>query len=247
MTKYQPVDPVVRGSATPSPVRKVEASAPVLSAVVGDNRALIAEARRLWIAPNDIVADVTWGRGAFWPRNLDEDAQPQFRYDIATREPSVDCRSLPNSDNSIDVLVFDPPYRPSHGGNQEEYYSHYGLSKSGLDSMQDVLDLYQAGIVEAFRVLRPGGRILVKCQDMTYSDRLHLVHLDVIRQMQRAGFEFSDLFVLVNQKRREAAADSQDGEPAENAEEADDTQFRSQKRARRAHSYLLVGSKPRSK
>ncbi|MEO7720329.1 MAG: DNA methyltransferase [Pseudolysinimonas sp.] len=218
----------------------VPANEPVLSGVVGTNRDLIATARRLWIAPNDIVADVTWGKGAFWPKGLADSDQPQFRYDVATTEVSVDCRALPNETESLDVVVFDPPYRPNHGGDQTDFYRHYRLAESGLNSMNDVLDLYQGGIREAHRVLRSGGRVLVKCQDMTYSDRLHLVHLDVVRLMQAAGFDFVDMFVLVNTTRRPSSA-----APASAASEGEpEAPRRSQKRARRAHSYLLVGSKP---
>lgn len=237
--KYVPKDPVVRGSAAHAPVTDVTEQGLVLSGIVGDNRELIAQARRLWIAPTDTVADVTWGRGAFWPKHIGEKDQPQFRYDLATMPESVDCRELPNADASLDVVVFDPPYRPGHGGNQDGFYTHYGLAGSGLDSMNDVLDLYRDGIREAFRVLRVGGRVLVKCQDMTYSERLHLVHLDVIRQMQEAGFQFVDMFVLVNINRRRQSSTDHDPET-----EAVPPAVR-QHRARRSHSYLLVGIKPK--
>ena len=238
MTSYTPDDPVVYGSSTPAPNVEIPAGEPVLSGVVGHNRELIAEARRLWIRQSDIVADVTWGRGAFWPKGLKETDQPQFRYDIATLPEAVDCRALPNDAESIDVIVFDPPYRPGHGGDQADYYRNYGLANSGLDTMNDVIDLYRGGIREAFRVLKPGGRILVKCQDMSYSERLHLVHLDVVRAMQGAGFDFVDMFVLVNQTRRPA------GKQVRESTEEDEQATRRQKRARRSHSYLLVGVKP---
>ena len=54
---------------------------------------------------------------------------------------------------------------------------------------------YEAGIAECARVLVPGtGLLLVKCQDMTYNHRLHLVFLDVLRRMTAAGVDLADMF-----------------------------------------------------
>ena len=94
-----------------------------------------------------------------------------------------------------------------------------------LQTINDVLGLYEAGIAECARVLVPGtGRLLVKCQGMTYNHRLHLVNLDVLRRMTAAGVDLADQFILLNKSRMP--------QPSQR-----------QQRARRAHSYLFVGVK----
>jgi hypothetical protein len=70
-----------------------------------DNGPLIAAAATLWIKPDDLVIDATYGRGKFWtcyrPERL-------VMHDIAL--DGVDFRHLPEADRSVDAVVFDPPY-----------------------------------------------------------------------------------------------------------------------------------------
>lgn len=211
--RYSPVDPVAYGA----PVMCPNEATGVISALTGTNAELVESASRLWIAPGDRVVDVTYGNGVFW-RNL-----PEIKVegtDLAV--DGVDCRALPYENASVDVLVFDPPYQPTHGSQRLGVGRSYRLGETGLNSVNDVLDLYEQGLREAARVVRTGGRILVKTQDMTYNHRLHLIHLDVLRRMVAAGFDLADMFVLVNTSRLVH-------------------QSRRQHRSHRAHSYLLVG------
>ena len=219
--KYSLDDPVAFGAAVPCPVTQPEHV--ILSAAKGTNADLFAEVAALWIAPGDAVADVTAGRRVFWQKVPAEISSKVAYSDISWENP-VDCRALPYGDLSLDVVVLDPPYQPRQGGTWDGgVRGYYNLT---LDSMQDVLDLYDAAIREAARVLAPGGRLIVKCQDMSFNHRLHLVHLDVLRAMTKAGIDFADLFVLVNEARM-----------------IQPDRVTRQERARRAHSYFLVGVK----
>lgn len=194
---------------------------PVLSAVKGDNADLFAQVAKLWITTDDTIADVTAGKRVFWQQVPLEIAG---RVQFSDLEDGTDCRKLPYNADVFTVVVLDPPYQPIHenkwrGGTR----GYYNLT---INTMQDVLDLYEAAISEAARVLASGGRLIVKCQDMSFNHRLHLAHLDVLRFMTRAGLDLADMFVLLNEARMP--------QPKRAVK---------QERARRAHSYFLVGVK----
>lgn len=217
MGKFTPKNPVALGAAVSCPNASAHAD-PVLSAMVGDNAALFTSVARLWIATGDVVVDVTYGKGVFWralPGVL------THRFDLLT---GVDLRALPLCDDSADVLVLDPPYRPTHGSKGRRFglADDFGLGTTALDTIDDVIGLYRDGIVEAGRVLRPGGRLLVKCQDLSYNHRLHLVSLDVLRLIVESGFEMADQFILINKTRMPSSV------------------WVRQERARRSHSVLWV-------
>src|SRR5262245_65566355 len=78
----------------------------VLSAHVGSNADIFPQILALHLPEGARVADVTYGNGVFW-RNVDLGKYELLATDISS---GVDCRALPYDDNSLDVVVLDPPY-----------------------------------------------------------------------------------------------------------------------------------------
>lgn len=203
----------------------------VLSAHVGQNARLFADILRLHVPPGSRVADVTYGKGAFW-KEVDPTRYTLLATDLKT---GVDCRSLPYDARSIDCVVLDPPYMEGFfrrsanqlagRGSHASFREHYGSSAATTNGPRyhaAVLSLYVEAAIEARRVLRGGGILIVKCQDEVSANRQHLTHVEIINEYAAIGFHAKDLFVLVRTNRPGVS------------------RMKKQVHARKNHSYFLV-------
>ena len=112
-------------------------------------------------------------------------------------------------------------------GTYKSFREHYsnGLeeaSKNGPKWQDAVLHFYIQAGREAYRVLRPKGVLIVKCQDAVSANRQHLTHVRIVLEYEKMGFYAKDLFVLVRRNR-----------PAV-------SRLKRQIHARKNHSYFLV-------
>ena len=204
----------------------------VLSATVGSNEDLFPHVLGLYVAPDSVVADVTYGQGVFW-RSIPRDRYRLLATDITQ---GVDCRALPYSDGEIDCVVFDPPYMHSPGGTAhrshkpfENYYRNNTTgNRTGSKYHEAVLELYADTGREAWRVLRNRGVLIVKCQDEVCSNQQRFTHVEIMQSYSELGFVAEDLFVLVRRNRPGAS------------------RVVKQVHARKNHSYFLVFWKPGS-
>ena len=190
----------------------------------------------LYVQAGAKIADITYGKGVFW-KNVRRDRYELVATDI---KHGVDCRHLPYADRSFDCVVFDPPYMHTPGGtaheghqNYESYYKNNGTG-NGTDKKyhEAVLDLYFQGSSEAWRVLRPGGVLIVKCQDEVCACKQRLTHVELINYLTESMFVAEDLFVLMRTNRPGVS------------------RVLRQRHARKNHSYFLVlrkkSAKPKS-
>ena len=195
---------------------KITASeAMILTGMTGTNAELLPEAMKMYAKDGDTVADVTYGRGVFW-RKCD-----MTKYDFQPSDlmDGICFKNLPYDDDSIDLLILDPPYM--HGGATIKK-SINKCYQNRNTSHESVVRLYAGGILEASRVLKKKGRIFVKCQDEIESGKQRFSHMEIIQMLELFGFQVLDLFTLV-----------QSTKPA--------MREKYQKTARKNHSYLLVG------
>ena len=172
----------------------------ITSAHVDSNGSVFPQVLALYVPHGSRIADVTFGRGAFW-REI-----PANRYELLTTDldNGVDCRNLPYQDGSVDCVVLDPPYMHSPGGTAhtphgafERYYRNNRPNTTDSKYHDAVLDLYVDAGREAWRVLRERGVLIVKCQDEVCSNRQRLTHIEITERYREQGFEIEDLFVVV--------------------------------------------------
>ena len=210
----------------------------IFSSYAGDNSEIFSKILELHVPAGSQVADVTYGKGVFWQK------VPQGKYEIFATDikTGVDCRNLPYSGGKIDCVVLDPPYMEglyrednsfAGQGTHEAFKNHYsnGLRPSVLKEKwhNAVLEMYVQAAIEAKRVLRKKGVLIVKCQDEVCAGVQRLTHVEIIMNLSLLGFYTKDIFVLTRTNRPGV------------------TRVIRQLHARKNHSYFLVFEKGATK
>jgi DNA modification methylase len=212
----------------------------VVSSHIGENSDLFPKILSLHVPIGSKIADVTFGKGIFW-RNVNPSDYHLFATDLKT---GIDCRSLPYSKGEMDCVVLDPPYMEGFyrtdesfagQGTHEAFQDHYSNGERPTEIKSKwhdaVLEMYVQAAIEAKRVLRDGGVLIVKCQDEVSAGVQRLTHVEIILNLNAIGFYAKDLFILIRENKPVV------------------TRVIKQLHARKNHSYFLVFVKgaPKSK
>jgi hypothetical protein len=181
-----------------------------MTAHTGNNANLLFEVSKLYIPDNAKVADVTYGKGAFWTKTDISrfELLPSDKYPKQHNTAEMDFRNLTYSNASIDVVVLDPPYIHSPGNhmtdknyNNKQTDDDWRAETESSHGMyhKDIIDeFYRRGMQEAKRVLCPSGRLMVKCKDEVESGTQRWSHIEIHNiAVNDLGFYAKDLFVLV--------------------------------------------------
>lgn len=198
----------------------------IFSSHLGNNSEVFPQILDLYVGNGSTVADVTYGKGAFWSK-VD---RPDITLLASDLMDGVDCRDLPYESASLDAVVLDPPYmhtpgRSAHVGHQnfESYYrNNLTKSPSGAKYHEAVLELYFDAAREATRVLKNGGIFIVKCQDEVCANRQRLTHVELINFIEPLGYQTEDLFVITRSVKPGVS------------------RLINQRHARKNHSYFLI-------
>lgn len=166
------------------------------------NAELLADVATLYLDPDDVVLDPTFGNGVWWKRYMPPNLVRMERADGA------DFTAIPFADESVDAVAYDPPYVCPGGRSTstiKSFNDRYGLSTVPATPalLQDLID---AGTTECARVLRPsrrvdgrerGGLLLVKCADYIWSGKLWIGSHLTLSHALSLGLEPVDRFVYV--------------------------------------------------
>ena len=173
-----------------------------------------------------IDLDATYSKGVFYKNTCIQ--EPKYKFDINPLSQDVikgDSRCLPLADESIEVEMFDPPFLATTGksllqeDNSNIINKRFGVYRNEKELHQFYID----SMKEAYRVLKPNGILIFKCQDKISSGKQYMSHYFIIQEAIKLGFYPKDLFVLLAKNRIVA-----------------DWQLKNQKNARKFHSYFLV-------
>lgn len=166
--------------------------------------------------------DMTYGNGCFWKKLQ----RPRLCYDITPLHEGVikACSTmLPLAPGSLANCVFDPPFL-TYVRNGREHNGKVAMTSrfGGYYRYDELEDHYRDTISEAYRVLKPRGKMVFKCQDIIHNHKMHCTHVNVIQMAEIEGFRLADLFVLAAKHRMPSPQKGQ------------------QRHARIFHSYFLV-------
>lgn len=120
------------------------------------------------------VADLTWGKGAFWSP---EDYPPNFVVGLDKRprygcQIAADARHVPLVDGAVDLAIFDPPHQ--HGISKTTTLQH----QADFDRMPNQRDIHQLladTAPEIRRIARIGA--IIKLTDMVEAGRFIPTHI----------------------------------------------------------------------
>jgi len=207
-------DPAVRSGAW------LEARSTVRS--LYENQDEILSAIEYLHCPEGFECDMTYGNGAFWRRRN----QPKHCFDITPLRPHVvkACSMmLPLPAGSLSNCIFDPPFL-TYVRNGREHNKKVAMTSrfGGYYQYEELEEHYQHTISEAYRVLKPKGKMIFKCQDIIHNHRMHCTHVKVIQWAELEGFRLADLYILGAKHRMPGPQKGQ------------------QRHARIWHSYFLV-------
>ena len=172
-----------------------------------------------------IDCDPTYSTGNFYKNGL---PQPKYKFDKTPQTPDTveaTADNLPLENESIEVLMFDPPFVIG-GQNYATAQEGSNIIAKRFTSFPDfktLKEMYSGSLKEFYRILKTDGIVIFKCQDCIAGGKQYFTHSWLMYEALKIGFYPKDLFILLSKNRM--------------------TDDRKQQHARKFHSYSLVFQK----
>lgn len=149
--------------------------------------------------PDGFDLDPTYSTGNFYKKI----PQPRLKFDIKPKSSDVryaDCRDLPIESESINTIIFDPPFvaaipKREANGIITSRFGYYANIQHKLWGM------YHDALREFYRILKDDGVLVIKCQDAIDAGKQYLSHVEIINCALILGFYPIDLFILLAKNR----------------------------------------------
>lgn len=201
----------------------------VIKSTSYENAEIIKSILKLHVPDGEIDCDPTYSKGAFY--NNTGIKPPALKFDVAPQAEDclqADCRNLPLKNESLNSIIFDPPFVIGSGQSLLKNVAGQNIiSKrfSFFHSPKELYKFYSDSLNEFYKKLKTGGVLIVKCQDTVSSSVQYMSHVYIHNIAIKCGFYPKDLFIL-NAKHRVLSS-----------------KHRNQRHARKYHSYFWVFEK----
>ena len=201
----------------------------MIKSISYDQGEIIKNILQLHTKNHKIDCDTTYSKGMFYDKTgIDE---PTYKFDIMPVVDGVvmaDSRDLPLEGNSIECMMFDPPFLATTGDSLKSVDGNNKINKrfGVYPSETELHRFYVDSLTEAHRVLKENGILIFKCQDKVSSGKQYMSHVFIMNEAIKAGFYPKDLFILLAKNRIVA-----------------NWQIKNQKNARKFHCYFWVFQK----
>jgi tRNA G10 N-methylase Trm11 len=184
---------------------------------VFDNQGQLLNEMVHFYSAGRIGLDPTYGNGCFYKKtNLVLGLYGDIKL---PGKHFMDARKLPFPSDSQTSIMFDPPFLPGASPKKTGIINNrFGWFRT----IKDVWDMYEGSLREFSRVVKRNGILYFKCQDTCNCNKQWWSHVWIINKAEELGLHLEDLFILVAKNR------------------LTDNRWKTQRHARKFHSYFLV-------
>jgi len=187
---------------------------------------------KLHLKGENIEVDPCFSKGGFYKKGI---VSPKYKFDLYPQVDGVEkcnAENLPLDDASVMSIMFDPPFLATTGGSLKVDNGSNKINKRfGVYPTEKLLhQFYVNALNEFYRILKPNGILIFKCQDKVSSGKQYFSHNFIMNEAIKIGYYPKDMFILLAKNRIVA-----------------DWQLKNQKNARKFHSYFLVFEKSNKK
>lgn len=208
----------------------------IIKSINTNQHQILSEIKQLHNNGNDFECDITYSCGNFYNNNKYPINPPKYKFDVFPQLDDVvkiePLGEIPLEDNSISSIVIDLPFVISTGPSLKTDNPKNNIIARRFASYYPASELYKSyhhWINEAYRVLKPNGICVFKCQDTVSGGIEHNVSVYSCMCAMDCGFIVDDTFILEASQRLISG------------------KVKKQQHARKYHSYFYVFKKIKSK
>lgn len=165
----------------------------VIKSIYFSDKEILEAINILYLNGAGLELDPTFSRGVIY-KGLSE---PTMKFDLEPQRLDIyeaDCQQLPLDDKTVNSIMFDPPFMFGVHGKTLQYKMTKRFTM--FTSFEELRAMYQNSLKEFYRILKPKGYLIFKCQDYTDS-KTTMTHCLIYNWAIAAGFYAEDIFILI--------------------------------------------------
>ena len=150
-----------------------------------------------------IELDPTYSKGNFYKGAVEK---PKYKFDLCPQIIGVEkanAEKLPLGNGSISTIMFDPPFLATKGKSLSVANGSNKINKrfGVYPSEKELHIFYKNAMTEFYRILKPDGILIFKCQDKVSSGTQYFSHNFIMNEAGKIGFYTKDMSILLAKQR----------------------------------------------